>query len=149
MLDIQMTIDGLLSKDDKFAYQCLKKLEAESDRSSNVYPFFDIFVEMLEDRNSYVRTRGIILLAANTKWDKDDKIDAIIDKYLEHIMDDKPITARQCIKTLPLLVKFKPNLRVCVMNALIEADPKRYTESMRPLLERDIQKALGTINRIF
>ena len=39
--------------------------------------------------NSYVRIRGLTLLAYNAKWDKDYKIDEIIDKYLKHITDVK------------------------------------------------------------
>ncbi len=35
---------------------------------------FDSFVEMLDHTNSYIRTRGIILIAANAKWDVDYKL---------------------------------------------------------------------------
>ena len=95
MSSIQELISGLRNKDNKYAYKCLKKMEYESENSNVVYSYFDTFEEMLDDVNSYIRTRGMILITANARWDKDFKIDEIIDKYLEHIMDDKPITARQ------------------------------------------------------
>ncbi|MEG0752347.1 MAG: SufBD protein, partial [Angelakisella sp.] len=69
MLDIQSLVNGLMNSDDKHAYECLKQLEDESKRCSNVYPFFETFAEMLDSTNSYIRTRGIILIAANAKWD--------------------------------------------------------------------------------
>ncbi len=47
------------------------------------------------------------MIAYNAKWDKDNKIDEIIDKYLKHIQDVKSITARQCIKLLPMIAKRK------------------------------------------
>ena len=75
---------------------------------------------MLDSDNCYVRTRGLTLLAYNAKWDKDYKIDEIIDKYLRHITDVKPITARQCIKMLPIIAKYKPELRKDIQKALKE-----------------------------
>lgn len=101
--DLRDLIEGLNSGDDKYAYRCLKLLEEESSRSDTVYPFFDTLVEMLDDPKSYVRTRALILVAANARWDTGNRIDEIIDSYLKHILDDKPITARQCIKALPLI----------------------------------------------
>ena len=142
---IQELVDGLINSDNKKGYQCLKQLEAESNDSNSVYKFFDTFVEMLDNVNSYIRTRGIILIASNAKWDIDYKIDEIIDKYLKHVMDEKPITARQCIKVLPLLVKYKPNLRENVIEALQKANPTKYKESMQLLVAKDIQKSLDII----
>lgn len=44
---------------------------------------------MIDSDNSYIRTRGLTLIACNAKWDKDNKIDEIIDEYLKHIEDVK------------------------------------------------------------
>lgn len=103
---------------------------------------------VLDNTNSYIRTRGIVLIAVNAKWDVDYKIDEIIDKYLKHIMDDKPITARQCIKVLPSIVKYKPDLKDDISNALHRADPSRYKESMQTLILKDIQKSLNDIRAL-
>lgn len=65
MDNIQELIDGLKGKNDKYAYQCLKQLESESMKSDAVYAYFDIFAAMLDNANSYVRTRGILLIASN------------------------------------------------------------------------------------
>lgn len=145
MGDIQELVYGLIDKNDKYAYQCLKQLESESMKSDIVYPYFDSFAEMLNDSNSYIRTRGIILIAANARWDKDYKIDEIIDSYLKHIMDDKPITARQTIKVLPVIAKYKSELIDDICNALYQANFQKYTSSMQPLICKDIQKALKEI----
>lgn len=148
MDDIQNWVHGLMNSDDKKAYQCLKQLESESCQSDAVYPFFDVFVGMLNNENSYIRTRGIVLIAVNAQWDSDYRIDEIIDKYLMHIADDKPITARQCIKVLPVIAKYKPDLRQDILNALHRANPTRYKESMRLLVLKDIQKCLSDIQKL-
>ncbi len=40
----------------------------------------DRLADMMDNDNSYIRTRGLTLIAYNAKWDKDNKIDEIIDK---------------------------------------------------------------------
>ncbi len=146
MNDIQELVSGLKDKNDKYAYQCLKQLELESLNSDAVYPYFDLFSAMLDDPNSYIRTRGILLIAPNAKWDSDYKIDEIIDRLLKHIMDDKPITARQCIKSLPTIAKHKPDLKDDICNALRTANPQIYKSSMQSLVSKDIQDALNAIS---
>lgn len=56
-----------MDHDDKKAYEYLKELEEKSISSFELYSFFDNFVEMLESENSYIRTRGFFLIAANSK----------------------------------------------------------------------------------
>ena len=148
MANIPELVNGLKNSNHKEAYRCLKQLENESSLSSEVYPFFDVFAELLSSPNSYLRTRGIVLIAANAKWDTDNKIDEIIDVYVKHIADEKPITARQCIQALPTIARYKPELREDIKNALLRANPGRYAESMQPLVQKDIQKALIQIDNL-
>lgn len=145
MGDIQELVCGIRDKNDKYAYQCLKQLESESMNSDAVYPYFDFFAAMLDDSNSYIRTRGILLIAANAKWDKDGKIDKCIDSYLKHIMDIKPITARQTIQALPTIAKYKPVLIDDICKALHGTNPQIYSSSMQPLICKDVQEALRKI----
>lgn len=140
-------VDLLESNDETKAYQCFKALEKESTEESSVYPFFDLFVEMTEDDNSYIRTRGLLLIAANARWDVDNKIDEVIDSCLKHISDEKPITSRQFIKALPSIVKWKPDLRECIVEALRKANPGVYKESMHSLVAKDITWALAEIEK--
>ena len=146
MESVTELIERLYDKDTKAAYEALQLLEAESEKSNVVYKFFDKFAEMIEDRNSYRRTRGLTLISINAKWDTENKIDEIIDKYLKHILDEKPIIARQCIKVLPNIAKYKPELVECIQEALRKADTEVYNESMRPLVYKDIISTLKKIN---
>jgi len=145
MNDIYELVCGLRDKNNKNAYECLKQLESVTENSNAVYAYFDYFAAMLDDANSYIRTRGIRLIAANAKWDADYKIDAIIDRYLQHIMDDKPITARQTIQILPTIAQYKPELINDIGNALHKANPQIYQSSMQALVYQDIREALSRI----
>lgn len=137
---------GLLDKNDKTAYKCLKELMSASEQDNRVYQYFDTIADMINNENSYVRTRGLLLISANAKWDIDYKIDEIIDSYLQHIMDVKPITARQCIKALPNIAKYKPDLAADIVSALHKANPQRYADSMQSLVYGDIRTAIKMIN---
>ena len=108
----------------------------------------DRLSDMLDSDNSYIRTRGLTLLAYNAKWDKDYKIDEVIDKYLKHITDVKLITARQCIKLLPIIAKHKPELKNDFLSALNKANISIYDYSMQPLVYKDIQNSLVEIEKL-
>ena len=145
MTRIPELVDGLFDKDNTVAYKYFKELLVQSEKDDQVYPFFDIFADMLDHDNSYIRTRGLLLVSANAKWDADYKIDEVIDKYLTHIIDEKAITARQCIKALPEIAKYKTDLIDDICSALKRADSSRYPDSMQPLVQSDINQSLELI----
>lgn len=147
-VNIAEAFELLFDKNNNVAYKALQKLQKESKETDCVYLFMDRLSDMLDSDNSYIRTRGLILLAYNAKWDKDYKIDEVIDKYLKHITDVKPITARQCIKLLPIIAKYKPELKNTILSALHKANTFVYDDSMQPLVYKDIQKALKEIRKL-
>ena len=138
----------MFDKNNNVAYKALQELQKESEETDCVYPFIDRLSDMLDSDNSYIRTRGLTLLAYNAKWDKEYKVDEIIDEYLKHITDVKPITARQCIKLLPIIAKHKPELKNDILSALNKANISIYDYSMQPLVYKDIQKALKEIKKL-
>ena len=80
--------------------------------------------------------------------DIDFKIDEIIDEYLKHITDEKPITARQCIESLPDIAQYKPDLIDSISIALKRANVEKYADSMKSLIYKDIQTALKKISNL-
>lgn len=142
------TFELLFDKNNRVAYKALQELQKESEETDHVYPYMDRLSDMLNSDNSYIRTRGLILIAYNAKWDKDYKIDEVIDDYLKHITDVKPITARQCIKLLPVIAENKLELKNDILSALQKADISFYDDSMQPLVYKDIQKALKEIQKL-
>lgn len=147
-VNIEETFEQLFDKNNNTAYKALRELQKESEKTDCIYSYMDRLSGMLDSDNSYIRTRGLTLLAYNARWDKDCKIDEIIDKYLKHITDVRPITARQCIKLLPVIAKYKPELKNDIVSALHKANISVYDDSMQPLVYKDIQKALKEIQKL-
>lgn len=59
-------------------------------------------IGMLGSDNSYVRTRGLLLIEANARRDAGYLIDENINQILSYITDPKPNAARQFIQSLPV-----------------------------------------------
>lgn len=142
---ISESVENLFSKDNNQSYESLKLLLSESEKSNGVYKHFDTFSHMIDDANSYIRTRGLLLICTNAKWDDENRLDAIIDGCLSHILDEKPITSRQFIKALPEVAKHKPSLAPAIRNALMSADTGIYPDTMKSLVAKDIAAALKKI----
>ena len=133
-------ITKLTSKDDKYACAIADKIISESQGTDEWYEYFDDFATLLNYPKSLVRNRVLSILAANVQWDDEKKFDLIIYDFLSHITDEKPITARQCIKALAQIGQSKPEYIPKILSALDNADLSKYKDTMRPLIEKDISE---------
>ena len=128
----------LTAKDDKYACAIADKIIEESLETDEWYEYFDEFASLLNHPKSLVRNRVLYILAANAQWDEENRFETIMSDYLAHITDEKPITARQCIKALAQVGEAKPQYIPRILSAFREADLSKYKDSMRPLIEKDM-----------
>ena len=135
---MQDIIEKLTAKNDEYACAITDKIISESKDTDEWYEYFDDFASLLNHPKSLVRNRVLYILAANAQWDDENRFDAIISDYLVHVTDEKPITARQCIKALAQVGVAKPQYIPRILLCLHEADLSKYKDSMRPLIERDM-----------
>lgn len=117
-------------------------------RCPDTYQYIDEFFSMINNSNSYVRTRGLFMIAYNSKWDVNNTINKRINEYLDHIEDEKPITSRQCLQALLIILEYKPELVDIIKNRLDNSNIDKYNESMKPLIQKDIKKILVEIEKI-
>ena len=137
---MQDIISKLTAKDDKYACAIADKIISESQDTDKWYEYFDEFASVLNHPKSLVRNRVLHILAANVQWDDENRFDAIISDYLTHVMDEKPITARQCIKALAQVGVAKPQYIPRILSCFHGADLSKYKDSMRPLIEKDMEE---------
>lgn len=143
--DLASLVKGLEGRDQNAAYACFLTLQEESRKSDEIYPYFDRFAALLDSGSAYARTRGLLLIAANARWDKAGKFERIADAYLEHLEDEKPTVVRQLIAALPELAQGKPELAQAIRQRLQTIDPAKYRDSMAPLIRKDIDETLPKI----
>ena len=133
---MQDIIAKLIAKDDKYACAIADKIISESQDTDEWYEYFDEFASLLNHPKSLVRNRVLYILATNAQWDNENRFDAIISEYIAHVTDDKPITARQCIKALAQIGVAKPQYIPRILLCLHEADLSKYKDSISPLIEK-------------
>ncbi|MEG0452414.1 MAG: hypothetical protein RR428_00725 [Coprobacillus sp.] len=146
-MSYETQIEMLICSDNKRAYNELKELLLICEHSNDLYMYFDKFVDMMNNKtNSFIRTRGLRLIAYNAKWDKENKVNSIIEQWLRHMEDEKAITARQCIQDVIVIAKYKPELLDVILNAL-ESFDQIYDDSMQKLVYKDRLRAIKIIRQ--
>ena len=144
---MQDIIAKLTAKDDKYACAIADKIISDSQDTDEWYEYFDAFASLLNHPKSLVRNRVLYILASNAQWDDDNRFDAILEDYLAHITDEKPITARQCIKTLVQVGMAKPQYIPRILSCFHDADLSKYKDSMRPLIEKDMTETEAILTK--
>ena len=137
---MQDIIAKLTAKDDKYACAIADKIISESHHTDEWYEYFDAFASLLNHPKSLVRNRALNILAANAQWDDNNHFNTILSEYLSHVTDEKPITARQCIKALVQVGMAKPQYIPRILSCFHGADLSKYKDSMRPLIEKDMEE---------
>jgi hypothetical protein len=145
--DIPQLVEWLTEKDDKIRYHTLLLLQNRSLICDDVYPFWDIFRNKLKSENSYQRSIGLMLIADNTKWDMENKLDDTFDEYFALLNDEKPITIRQCLQALHSIVPYKKHLHNKIANEIMLIDILEIKETMRKLILLDILNVLTDIRK--
>ncbi len=145
--DIDFLVQCLAEKDNKIRYNAFLLLQEASQQSSIVYPYWNILANKLDSDNSYQRSLGLMLLAENVRWDKDNKFAEILDKYLQCCADEKFITARQAIQGLTNIINTTNAYNDKIKQYLTTYPLNKYPKNQQNLLNKDIQKILQTIEK--
>lgn len=122
-----------------------QEIESSIDESKLLYEFFDDIKKMLLDEKSYIKMRGFRIICKLSKWDNDNKINNIIDILLQVLDDEKPTIVRQCLSSLNNLLLYKIDLSEKVENKLKNMDLSKYKDSMKPLIQKDINCILNQL----
>lgn len=110
-----------------------------------LYEYFDDIKKMLLDEKSHIKMRGFRIICKLSKWDKDNKINNIIDSLLQVLDDEKPTIVRQCLSSLNNLFFYKIDLSEKVENKLKNIELSKYKDSMKPLIQKDINNILNQL----
>jgi hypothetical protein len=145
--DIRFLVETLSEKDDKLRYIAFLLLQSNSRISPFVYNHWCELEKKLDSDNSYQRSLGIMLIAENVRWDKEDKFSKTIGEYLRCCTDEKFITARQTVQGLETVLKATDKFNDEIRNYLTNLQLSQYKENQQKLLNKDISNVLKIINK--
>ena len=115
------------------------------DKSEMLYEYFDDIKKMLLDEKSHIRMRGFRIICKLSKWDRDNKTNNAIESLLNVLDDEKPTIVRQCLASLNSLLLYKPDLSNKIESKLKNMDLSKYKDSMKPLIQKDIDCILNQL----
>jgi hypothetical protein len=145
--DLDFLITSLGEKDDKRRYNAFLLLQAYSQNSPNIYGYWNVLEQKLDDSNSYQRSLGLMLLSENVRWDKEGKFGKILNKYIECCTDEKFITARQAIQGLANVVAATASYDEQIKQALCALALDKYKPNQQNLLKKDAANILKLIEK--
>jgi len=140
--DIFFLIQALNEKDDTLRYNAFLLLQSNSREFPSVYEYWSDLETKLENSNSYQRSLGIMLLAENVRWDKNDRFSKTISKYLSCCSDEKFITARQAIQGLEVILKATDKFDDKIKQSMTNLQLSQYKENQQRPHNKDISNIL-------
>jgi hypothetical protein len=118
---------GLRADKPKVKYGCLKVLRTISEKKPAVlYPAFDQFVDLLDSENNILKWGALIILGNLAAVDSNNKIDGILDRYLQSISGPIMITAANSIRGAGKIALAKPRLADKIASALRQVEAANY-----------------------
>lgn len=146
--DIAQLVLLLTEKNDNIRYPAFLLLQKRSRNHNDVYTFWQVFVQKLDDINSYQRSIGIMLLAENIRWDNQRQFTQVFGNFVSHFQDEKFITARQTIQTVPIWAKYAQELLPATVKALTDVNIDSFKDTQKKLILLDIINSLLEIRRL-
>jgi hypothetical protein len=145
--DVADLIPWLNETNEPIRYNAFLLLKSRSRIADDVYPYWDEFEAKLKSENSFFRSIGVILMAANARWDSAGRFDGFLDAYLDFLDDEKPMVVRLCIQSMADVVPYKPGLCAKIAEKLMSIDLSQRKDTQQKLLLKDILGILAMIRK--
>jgi hypothetical protein len=136
---------GLNSPQAHTKYKSIKVLNLLSRRHpALLYPYFDIFVNLLDGPNNILKWNALDILANLVKVDEERKFDSLFSRYYDFMNEGSLITAAHVVESSPVIVQERPDWEPRITWALLSADTVPLpTEECRNILAGKVILAFG------
>lgn len=117
-------------------YKSLKVLMYLGEQRPNIlYPEWDFFVKLLDNKNTFLRTIGSTVIANLTKVDTENKFENIFDKYYSLLEDESMINAANIAGYSGIIAKAKPHLQNKITEKLLDIDNTRHSSECKNIIK--------------
>ncbi len=125
--ELEPLIAGLGSPNARTRFGSAKKLRAiAAERPELLYPFFDVFVALLEIENKILQWEGSIVLSHLARVDAQNKFPRIFKKYFAPISGPIMISAANVISGSGRIARAQPALAERIATELLRVNKARY-----------------------
>jgi hypothetical protein len=126
-------IDGIRAPKGTLRYGYEKALRLTSERRPDlVYPWFDVFVDMLDCDNSFLKWGAILTIGHLAVVDTESKFEAIFARYYAPIPGPALITAANIIGSSAKIAPAKPHLIDAIAHEILKVEKGRYFRKGEP-----------------
>ena len=120
---IPQYLEGLLSKNETYRYNCFKVLYILSEKKPEIlYLHWDFFINHLKSENDYHKMSAILIITNLTSVDTEDRFVKVFDIFYENLQSKKTIVPIYVIKSFGKIVKFKPKLEERITDLLLNIE---------------------------
>ncbi len=134
-------VDQMLHNPDIMVYyHCFYVLEQASQERPDLFaPYWQAFAGLLRHPNSYHRDFGLTLLANLSAIVPEERTASILPEYLEHLQDQKFMTALCCLRQAARIIRQKPRLKSIFLARLLSLDQiSRFPVKQKALMMYDV-----------
>jgi len=138
-------LQGVSSSKAAIRYGCAKVLMDLSEKyPEELYPYMQTFTELLDSRYRILTWNTMAIIANLTKVDKDQKFDAIFDKYYSFLNDEYMVTVANVVGNSARIALAKPYLLQRITTRLLKVNdisltPHLTAECKRVIIEHTIK----------
>jgi hypothetical protein len=138
-------LQGTSSSKAAIRYGCAKVLMDLSETyPEKLYPYMQTFIELLDSTYRILKWNAMAIIANLTKVDKDQKFDAIFDKYYGFLNDEYMVTVANVVGNSARIALAKPYLVQRITTKLLKVNnisltPHLTSECKRVIIEHTIK----------
>ena len=120
---IEQYLDGLLSKNETYRYNCFKIVNIVSEEKPVLlYPHWDFFKDHLKSKNNYHKMSAVTILANLTAVDRENRFKKIFNQYFENLKSEKTIVPIYVVKSSGKIASFKPEIEEKITEILLDIE---------------------------
>jgi hypothetical protein len=120
---IEQYLEGLLSKNEIYRYNCFKVLYLVSEKNPEIlYPHWDFFEDHLRSKNEYHKMSAVLIISNLTSVDKEKKFERIFDEFYGCLKSKKTITSIYIVKSSGKIANSKLHLTEKITKILLNVE---------------------------
>jgi hypothetical protein len=124
---IDALFEGLGSKTARVKYGSAKVLKRVSEQAPELlYPWWDSFMRLLEDENAFLRWGAAQILGNLAAVDREDKLEAVLDRFFAPISGPEMIGAANAIAAGASMALAKPHLADRIAKEILKVERASY-----------------------